>query len=258
MITETLKETLKKLSKDCPYEYIAAITKSGQIVPLRNVHANIEDNFKFRLSEIKDLDVKCIFHTHIKDIHPGTLTSTDIKSSKNCSIPFLLWHTVFDEWDYYDPNDPVNPYPLTQSATRIDQAEYYEGWVYNAIRCNCYTILRSVYAGMLGIVLPNFQWELKDDIKDPNWDRCGEALRSTEGFTRVNSWSIDELKKFDVILMDILGNRNGHHIGVYLGDSKFIHIFSSKHPSKIESFHIYYLERTVSVWRFAKGRHNAA
>ncbi len=242
MFSEELKNNLKEISKDDPCESVIAITGDDSLIPLTNISLTPEIKFKVSRREINSIgEIKCLFHTHISDEQPGHLSFDDIKGSKESGIPFLLWHKLFDEWDYYDPNH-IHPYPLKPVSYWVTSPEYYTGWLYDWWRCDCYTIVRSYYRGVLDLELKDFERRPDEKVLEPSWNRFQENFKN-RGFIKVR-----DLQLHDLILFNIYGNANGHHIGVYIGDNEFLHILKPKTVSKIDNIE-HFKNNIVGVWR---------
>lgn len=234
---------IKDLVSDLENESVFAVDHNDVFYPLRNISDSPEKRFKVSRREIDSIkNIKYLFHTHVSDDQPGELTFDDIKGSKDSKIPFLMWHTKFDEWDYYDPAD-INPYPLKKIPYAVTSPEYYTSWRFQWWRCDCYTIVRSYYKGILGISLKDFERDETEDPVLPTWNRFQENF-SNQGFKKVR-----EPQKHDVLLFNTYGNANGHHLGIYLGDEEFLHLLKPGSLSKIETFHDFYKQSLVGVWR---------
>lgn len=237
-----MRQQLVKMFGDSLIEEVALILEDDEIIELENISLDPENNFKFRTSELENRKVKTIFHTHVKDHHPGEFTLRDILECRKIGIPFLLYHTLFKEWDYFDPNG-IHPYPFRTENTILRSLDFYLNWVWQWGRCDCFTILRSFFRGFLEIEIGEFQRKFKEKPSSPTWNRFQENFHN-QGF-----YKVEDLRKYDVLLFNILGNPNGHHVAVYIGENQFLHVYDKHQPSHIETLSEYFSDRLVSIWR---------
>jgi proteasome lid subunit RPN8/RPN11 len=97
------------------------------------------------------------------------------------------------------------------------QLEKYLGKKFNIKTDNCYTLLQDYFKNELGIILKNYSLDENWYEKNP---KIIENNFKQNGFIQKD---INDIKKNDVILFDLLESGNPHHIGIYLGDNNFLH-----------------------------------
>lgn len=140
------------------------IERGIYVEALKNVAENPTTDFEIAsddlaiFGEVTDHSpyLLAIWHTHPLESQPAQLSLWDIANSKASGIPYLLYHPVFGEWDYFDPRGH-DPYPLRFNASSDPKTiGYYLGWRFEWNRCDCYTLVRSYYARMLGVDLLDY------------------------------------------------------------------------------------------------------
>ncbi|MBW4460426.1 MAG: hypothetical protein KME47_09325 [Nodosilinea sp. WJT8-NPBG4] len=193
--------------------------------------------------------IAAVFHSHCRDDKPGYLSDPDIRNSRASKIPYLLYHCHpdIDDWDLFDPK-ALHPYPLKDRRKfPITDVEYYLGWPYNHPRCDCLTLFRSYYKGVLGIHVNDYPRpkSVRDYIKGV-WNAYDENL-GNEGFVKIES----SLKKHDLILMRLIGTIP-HHIAIMLDPDKGIALDLDPAKGSSKTF-VYggteHINQTHSIWR---------
>ena len=204
-------------SEDGPVECCGFISKSGQFVPVVNssVHpAGLSDSFAFAADTWADVrdQAACIFHTHIRDDQPATLSRADIESARAIGLPSIMLHTEMWALDYWDPNH-WHPWPLSAPKSPMDLRAY-QRWFFEYGRSDCGALLRGFYRAEFDIVLPDFPRgqirELLDRSFNPFVDHHKER-----GFVpiqhRNTGLDFAELRKGDVLVVPIGDNPNPSH-----------------------------------------------
>lgn len=192
--------------------------------------------------------VAAIYHSHWSDEQPETFSPADIHFCKFAAgKPYILYHTLYKSWDYYDPKG-LFPYPLHQKIFDPQDLEFYKGWVFDAPRSDCLEVFRSYYKGMLGIQIPDFP--RPSDPRKTLVAGWNDFLLNMEpsGFKKVAK---DAIAKNDVLLMTFRGI-NPHHIAIYLGDDRILHLCQSDRLSTVEPYipRTEYWDCTHSAWRY--------
>lgn len=188
------------------------ITGESNIIFCENVARNkkttfaIKDNIylKEKLQENKHL---IIFHSHCdtsfnKKIN--NFSEEDIKKSEESGHQFLLYNTSTDYWNFYEPKT-YEPPPLLQRP-------FVQGlW-------NCYTLGKDYFKIKKNIILDYFFLPENADVY--NFDTIDKNFYN-QNFSEVN---FDDIKEGCCLLFKI-GNktRYSNHIGLYVGENKFIH-----------------------------------
>lgn len=103
---------------------------------------------------------------------------------------------------------------------------------------DCFELSRRFYFDNFGIVI-------RDYARPNDWDAdMIDLLRHApvrEGFEIIPLWKPQDIRPGDSFCMSI-GSGNANHIGIYLGDNKFIHHLVNR-QSTVEEFREFWLSR---------------
>jgi proteasome lid subunit RPN8/RPN11 len=196
-------------------------------------------------------NIACFWHSHSDEMVEGWLSFTDIDQSRFHGIPYLLYHTKFATWDYFDPNYH-HPFPLLEKATSKTKIDYYLKWPWSYGRSDCASLLKSYLKNVVGHEFPDYPRPVAMDwYKDSNYEtKYLELFQDpVNGFTQINTASP---KKDDVILMRFFGSRQPCHVGVMVTDQTFLHLLQPGHLSEVVPFGGAWKRGLHSVWRIAK------
>ncbi|OKH14875.1 hypothetical protein NIES592_08335 [Fischerella major NIES-592] len=252
IITTQIKQKIINHSQyQSEMEICGLICENGEVFPCANIAPNPQEAFEISTDYFDQINaanqVAAIYHSHWQHTQPALLSPTDISNSKAAKLPYVLYHTAFGQWDYYEPNN-IYPYPLTPNPHSPKSLEYYLGWRFEYNRSDCYTLFRSYYKGMLDIELPDFPRGDIEETTSPEWDMFRSNFASC-GFRKLEA---DEpLQTNDVLLMCIVGDRT-HHAAILLDPStgKALHNLGEGRLSEIFMYGGYWVDRTRAVIRY--------
>lgn len=150
-------------------------------------------------SEKHSANIVAVFHSHANG-NPS-LTASDKAFSEATSTPYIMYCVQSGTFDWYRPTGSIPP---------LIERTYVGG------SHDCYGLIRDYYALKLHKNLPDFYREDKWWVKGK--DYINKKAFSDAGFVEVYP---EELETHDVIVMNFSGIND--HLGVYLGDGKFLH-----------------------------------
>lgn len=196
-------------------------------------------------------NLACVFHSHFCEYnHEGYLSPTDIEQSRFHGIPYLLYHTAFDVWDYFDPNR-FHPFPLLEKGNP-QNINYYLKWPFVWGRSDCSSIIRAWMYHKLNHTIPDYP-RPRDGAnwyKDPNHENAYLKLLEdpANGFMQVDRAP----RKDDVVLMRFFGSRLPAHGGVMVSDTTMLHVLEPGHQSEVVPFGGAWKRGLHSVWQLIR------
>lgn len=210
-------------------EACGIITKDFKFYFCENQHSDPENNFSFNPALITKLtadDIGIIFHSHIVDTQPSYLSFADLEASRGYGLcpekyPYLLYHTVFKDWDYYD-SCLGNPYPLSPYAPKPSKMalsddskrwEFYVGLPFVWGRTDCFGVIRHYFLGVLGLDIGDFKRPGEDVQKDfPNATWVNPWNYQKNGFEQMPLG--EGLRQHDILEIAQTGGKESNHIAV--------------------------------------------
>jgi hypothetical protein len=197
--------------------------------------------------------IVAIWHSHCLDSAPGMLThednpergvTSDITQAKLQRLPYVLYHTKFDEWDMYDPCS-INLYPLKHTIERRSDPEQYTKIPYQWNRSDCLEVPRVALWGLYEIDLGIYLRTTPDEYVHEGWQRYIDGFPKV-GFSQIELYDDIRFKSGDCLLMQLPGHRTLHHLGVCVDEKnqRMLHVFEGR-VSEIE--HIAKWRRFVKV-----------
>lgn len=244
MLLESIKESiLDQINPDSCYEQCGIIT-NGKAILTPNIHVNPEDDFLISPQLLASYDkIEAIFHTHWSDTHPGYFTISDIQASKQCRLPFILYHTRFKVWDYYD-STTANPFPLN-AVFEPKSIESYIGITAKWERSDCFAICRCFYLGMFGIDIGDFPRPQLETFPKPEY-YC-QWLDSQDKLITLPVGA--QLKPYDLLALAMQGGKQANHAAIALSSNEILHAPIIEGMSRKNIYGAYWRNRTVSVRR---------
>lgn len=223
VITEYAKEEAKFKKEAC-----GIITKDFKFISCKNQHEDPENYFSFNPAQVEGLvssDIGMIFHSHISENSPGFLSFQDLEAARgfgSCpeKYPYLLYHTVFEDWDYYDSN-LVNPFPLSPyfpKPCKLSMSEDPKRWEYWAGlpfvwgRTDCFGLIRHYFLA-LGIDIGDFRRpsiEQQKSFPDLAWKSPWDG----ESHDFVVMSPGEPMKQHDIFEIAQRGGLESNHIAV--------------------------------------------
>lgn len=109
---------------------------------------------------------------------------------------------------------------------------------------DCFTLTRRFFAD-------NFDIPIRNYARPNDWEADAiDLLRVAyprEGFEIITSWKAQDIRPGDVLCFSI-GEGNSNHLGIYLGDNKFLHHLFNR-LSSVEEFRDFWLSRINYILR---------
>ena len=200
--------------------------------------------------------IKAIYHSHWDESTASLLSRFDIINSRKQQIPYILYHTAFQEWDLWSPNG-LHPWPLCNTEADPKKLSYYLRWPWKWGRADCLTLLRSYYKGMLDHDIEDFERvesveEFDKQLHAETWNQYEENL-GNQDLSKVCSGDASSFRfeLHDIILMRIK-HRVPHHVGIVaeIGNNiQIIHHLDEGRLSEKIPYSIGKMRLTSSVWR---------
>jgi hypothetical protein len=181
--------------------------------------------------------IAAVWHSHCLDSAPGRLThednpergvTSDITQAKLQRLPYVLYHTQFDEWDLYDPCS-INLYPLQRTIERPGDPEQYTKIPYLWNRSDCLEVPRVALWGMYGIDLGIYLRSSSDEYTAEGWQRYIDGFPKV-GFSQLELYDTMRFKGGDCLLMQLPGHKTLHHLGVCVDEKnqRMLHVFDGR------------------------------
>lgn len=186
--------------------------------------------------------IAAVWHSHCLYSSPGMLSHqdnvasgvvSDVTQAKLQRLPYIVYHTLFDEWDMYDPCS-INIYPLRKTTKNPKDANEYTGLPYMDNRADCFEVPRVALWGMyeidLGIPVRNGEQEYQEE----GWQRYVKEFPA-RGFQEVKLYDGMRFKGGDCLLMQLPQHRSLHHLALCIdeGNQRLLHVFDGR-VSEIE------------------------
>lgn len=256
MILETTKESVRTECLKNPNQescgLILLYKEQELVVPCLNTSEKPTESFVINPDEVESIldkyeesTIKAVYHSHWSDTQDSTLGAIDITNSKASKKAYLLYHTGFNEWDGFDPNN-LYPFPMVPNKYEVTDINYYLKWPFLYNRSDCYSLFRAYYGNYLGISVPEFARGVTvEETLSPDWDLFEDNF-SKAGFRRLEH---DEpLQNNDAILMNLQGTQT-HHVAILLDKTtgKSLHTIGGKRHSEL---FLYGGEYWTSVTRY--------
>ena len=170
------------------------------------------------------------------------MTYPDIATSQRSQLPIAMYHSQFQVWDYYEPNNP-NPFPLSRPDFDPKDINSYVGWTSHWGRSDCFALIRCFYLGMFGIDVGEFSRPSLDNFPTEDY------VCPCEGSNFPTISKHDKIKDYDAVGIALKGGLNANHAGIILPNNMLLHAPSVGHCSKVEMFGKYWLNRTIYIKR---------
>lgn len=209
-------------------EACGIITKDFKFIYCTNQHPDPSNYFAFNpaLASLTPEDIAIVFHSHISETSPAYLTFQDLEASRGFEqcpekYPYLLYHTVFKEWDYYD-SGVANPYPLSPYDPKPSKLalsddptrwEFYVGLPFVWGRTDCFGLIRHYFFGALGVDIGDFKRPTFEQQKEFPYIGWVSPWRGEDnGFELMPKG--EELRLHDVLEIAQNGGKESNHIAV--------------------------------------------
>lgn len=209
---------------------IVIAARGFSYVAIRNIAKSRSDEFAADESEwalVMSRSV-AIFHSHHLDTQPGKLTHADIESARICNQGALLYHAVFEVWDYWHP-DYWYPWPLQDHNKSQPKTSDFIGWQFEYGRADCWTLARSWFSRMCSIDVPDYPRGDIEELDDGAFDAFMQSYEKF-GFVKIDG----PMQDSDVLVMRVerypthcaivLNADEGtgiHHLGQSMMSSQF-------------------------------------
>ena len=242
LLSESIKAQIKTASLGVNAE-LCGIIFNDDVISLNNVHADPENHFTIAANQLNNFnyaDIAAIWHTHHKDSQSGWFSLTDIEMSHQSQKPIILYHSGFDVWDYYEPNNP-DPFPLEQKNYTPQQLEFYLNIRFQWGRSDCFAIVRRYFLGVLGVDGGEFTRTQIDNFPPEDYD----CPWSSDKFIYLPLGTQPQLH--DIFGIALKGGRKPNHAMVMVKPEENI-IFHSPFTtsvSRLEQYSDYWRKRTV-------------
>ena len=242
VITDSIKSEIKHISLNSNIEQ-CGIVVNGKVIALNNIHIDPENNFTISPKELDKYDweeIQAVWHTHCKDTQSGYFTYSDIQLSHQSRKPIILHHSIFDVWDYYEPNNP-DAFPLEEKQHTPDTLEFYLNTRFHWGRSDCFAIVRRYLLGVVGVDIGEFT---RPDI----------ATFPPEDYDC--PWSMDKFELLplgtqpqlhDVFGIALKGGRKVNHAMIMVNpeENLIFHSLSTNSLSKLEQYGDFWRKRTL-------------
>jgi len=186
--------------------FIKVVGAELVIVECENIAEDKENNFQFSIQDsifAQDKDVVGIFHSHTDcEQALSTFSRADIDAAEEFQKPLYLYVLKTKKWLNYTPNGYSRDLIGRQFIRGVN---------------DCYTELRDYYRQELKINLRDYIRD--DDVFDGKTDFIIQHAKD-EGFEILENMGV--IKKNDVLVFKHFGPYP-RHLGVFLGNSKFLH-----------------------------------
>jgi cell wall-associated NlpC family hydrolase len=266
MLTDEIKAAIASHANDFPEQEVCGVVlRSGAVIPSENLAEDVTTGFILddRCSDLIFRDsggaesVVAVYHSHCLEEQPRTMvfsglddrsvwTYGDIAHSQRSKLPYILFHTIEQSWDYYDP-DGIHPFPLIQKEDPQD-ISFYLGWQWMWGRADCYTLMRAYYGNVVGIELPEVERSPDpEEYLSKEWNKFQEGLL-VNGFVGLEKTT--RLQLHDVVLMRIRGEQ-WHHVGI-ISDSQRHHLIHHLGEPRLSERVVYggvWVEATHQIYR---------
>lgn len=242
VITDSIKLQIKQTSLNSDREQCGIVVNRGAIA-LNNNHIDPENNFTIAP---KDLDkfnweeIQAIWHTHCKDTQPGYFTYSDIQLAHQSQKPIILYHTIFDVWDYYEPNNP-DAFPLEQKQHTPDTLNFYLNIKFHWGRTDCFAIVRRYLLGVVGVDIGEFTRPDFTTFPPENY----ECPWSMSKFELLPLGTQPQLH--DVFGIALKGGKKVNHAMLMINPEEniILHSLSPDSLSKLEQYGDFWRKRTL-------------
>lgn len=242
VISEAIKAQIRELSLVSEVEQCGIVIKNRATL-LTNIHPEPDNNFTIcpvDLNYFEWDDIQAIWHTHHKDTQPGYFTYPDIQLSHQSQKPIILYHTGFDFWDYYEPNNP-DAFPLEKKEYSPDQLEFYLNVKFHWGRSDCFAIVRRCLMGIVKIDIGEFTRPDITDFPPEDYD-C--------------PWSMDKFELlplgtqpqlYDVFGIALKGGKKVNHamLMVKPEENMIFHSLTVNSLSRLEQYGDFWRRRTL-------------
>jgi proteasome lid subunit RPN8/RPN11 len=224
LLSQHIKEHIIKHSKQFPKQEVCGVVINDKPYKCSNIAENKNEAFVINPDEIDGLieshgKIQMVYHTHWNDSQPGYLSPPDICNAKSNKLAYCLYHSEFDCWDLFDPNNIINPFPCFDNFNIYSPKEidYYLKWPFVYNRSDCFSLLRAYYKGMLDIALPDIPrgFSLEETIS-PSWNLLNENFPKA-GFRKLED---DELLKNNDVVGMTLNGVQPHHVAIIIDTAK--------------------------------------
>lgn len=186
--------------------FIKIIGSEIVIIECENVAEDKINNFQLSIQDsifVQDKDVVGVFHSHTDcEQALSTFSQADIDAAEEFQKPLYLYVLKTKEWLNYTPNGYSRDLIGRQFIRGIN---------------DCYAIFRDYYRQELKINLKDY---IRDDsIFDGKTDFIMKHAEDA-GFTILEDKSV--IKKNDILVFKHFGPYP-RHLGVFIGNSRFLH-----------------------------------
>lgn len=141
--------------------------------------------------------ITTIVHSH--PTTPPKPSQADLVGIEQTQLPWLIINPATGLYDVFEPNGYAPPYIGREFVHGI---------------LDCYSLIRDYYQRELSLELHNYP-------RPDNWWLKGQNLY-LEGFVEQGFVEVTELKKHDIILMQV-GSPVPNHGAIYLGNNQILH-----------------------------------
>lgn len=219
MISNLIKEHIIEHAKDFPEQEVCGVIVDDIPYRCTNAAENKHEAFVIEPEELDLIvgykDIQYVYHTHWQNTQSEYLSPPDICNAKANKIGYILYQSALQCWDFFDPRNLVNPFPLLINGSP-KEVNYYLKWPFVYNRSDCFSLLRAYYKGMLDITLPDFSrgFSLEETVSS-SWDLI------EQNFHKANFRKLDfdePHRKNDVIVMS-LNNIQPHHVSIIIDDN---------------------------------------
>jgi proteasome lid subunit RPN8/RPN11 len=247
---------IKQHAADFPQEEVCGIVVNGQAIALPNAGRLLKDstgeyirdkvnNFAIAPSDLAKYDrasIQSIYHSHWSDFHPGELTIEDLEIAHSGDrFPLLLYHSGFDSWDYYEPDNP-NPFPLNPIRKSVTDVDFYLNWRFTWGRSDCFALIRRFCLGTLGTDIG--EWSRPEQSTFPLPDfHCTWKRKNLIEIDKDNP----DIRLYDLIEIAMDGGLEPNHLAIVVDPvaDKILHNPGIESRSYVGLYGNYWRGRTV-------------
>ena len=230
---EIRAHALEEAGGSMPRECCGLIVRKGQkqqVVRCRNVSTEPHHTFlmppeDFRKAEEIGPLLAC-YHSHVFD--SAAPSDGDKTVSEANKLPFLIYSTMTDMWDYYAP---------CGWRAKLEGRPFFHGIL------DCYTLMKDYYDEVLGIQLEDFHREDDWWKSGPNQKNLYLQHAESQGFVQVKP----PIHVHDIILMYWLADVP-NHAAVYCEPGLILH-HPPGHLSHKVCYGGFYMEHTHGIYR---------